>query len=259
MKFKRVIIHPYSFGSKGAKDVAAHLTTMDVTCLRVRADGEYIPKDGDFIMMWGAGNAPSWYHDTKKVECEVLNPPQAICKSVDKITAFRCFGKADVPVPPWTENESTALKWSKDGKWVCCRTSTEGMDGRGLVLAKKPDEMQWAPLFTQFVPNEREFRVYVFDDEVLDVLEKKADDEATDPYIRTETNHYIYLRQGTNVPGIKEAAKAATKALGLRFAGVDVIYGEDHKPYVLETNTAPGIGQITAQRIARAIKEAAGL
>lgn len=259
MKFKRVILFPYSFGSDGAKRVAAELTVREVPNLRVRADGDYHPKDGDFIVGWGAGHPGSWFRECSKVACEYINKPDAICRSVDKITAFTRFKREGVQTPPWTQSEAKALEWSKSGEWVCVRTRTEGMDGAGLILATKPSQLQWAPLYTQFIPNEREFRVYVFDGKVIDTLEKKADDEATNQFIRTESNHYIYLRQGSNIPGLGKLAIAATKALDLTFAGIDIIMDKKGECYVLETNTAPGIGQITARRIAEAIRGMAGL
>jgi glutathione synthase/RimK-type ligase-like ATP-grasp enzyme len=260
MKYKRIILFPYSIGSAGAKAVAANLTTMEVECLRVYGDRNYSPKDGDFIMGWGSGHLPEWLPEVKKVDCTFINTPDQVNRSIDKRVAFRLFKENGVPTPRWSLKQEEAVKWSKDGHWICVRQSVEGMDGRGLILAKKPEEIAWAQLYTQYIPNEREFRIYVFDGKVIDVLEKKPDDDATDQYIRTESNHYIYIRpHHTSLPGLKEAAIAATEAIGLTFAGIDLVYGDDGKPYVLETNTAPGIGQITARRIAEAIKEYAGL
>ncbi len=263
MKSNRIVIFPYKMTSQGAKLLAAQLTTMEVECIRVYADRDYAPRKGDFIFFWGAGHPPTWMQQAKDANCTIINPSDAICRSVDKLRTFRAFKDNDVPTVPWTQNQSVALSWSRDGKWVCCRQSIEGMDGAGLILAKKEREMVNAGLFTQFIPNEREFRVYVYDDETIDVLEKHPDDESTDKHIRTEGNHYIYTRPSlASIPhctAIQNASKKAAAAIGLTFAGVDVILGDDGKPYVLETNTAPGIGAITAKRIANAVKEAAGL
>jgi glutathione synthase/RimK-type ligase-like ATP-grasp enzyme len=90
------------------------------------------------------------------------------------------------------------------------------------------------------------------------MLEKHPDDDATNEYIRTEANHYIYQR--AYAPrAVLDAALGATTVIGLTFAGVDIVLGRDGRCYVLETNTAPGIGQLTAKRIACAIRTKAGL
>lgn len=261
-KHTRVVLFPYKMSSQGCKSVAAQLTTMDVDCVRVYADRDYSPKSTDLIVFWGSGHEPLWIAAARKVGAEILNPSENICLSVNKLAAFQRFKVEKVPTPEWTQSYSQAVVWSKTG-WVCCRQSLEGMDGAGLVLAKKVDELVDARLYTQFIKNQREFRVYVFDDAVIDVLEKHPDDEATEQFIRTEANHYIYTRPNLNtiphITAVQNASRKAAKALGLTFAGVDVILGDDGCPYVLETNTAPGIGQITARRIANAIKEYAKL
>ena len=239
--------------------VAAQLTTMDVDCIRVYGDRDYKPKNGDLILGWGSGHYPGWWELRKEVDCQYINTPKSICNSVDKITALNLFKKHGVPIPDFTTDHTKALSWCEDGSWICCRQSVEGYDGAGLVLAKKKSEMVSARLYTQFIPNKQEYRIYCFAGNVVDVLKKVPDDDAKDPHIRTESNGYIYARYNNLPKEAKDAAKEATDALDLTFAGVDLIIGNDGNPYVLETNTAPGIGQITAQRIATAIKEYAGL
>ena len=260
MPFKRVVILPWKMSSSGAKMVAAHLTTMGVECLRVYPDRSYKPTTGDLIVGWGCGSRPLWADHLSSVDCHYINSWSAICNSVDKITALGLFKRHKIPIPPFTLSGDTALSWSKDGHWVCCRQNVEGMDGAGLVLAMKPKEMVPARLYTQFIPNKKEFRLYCFAGRVLDILKKVPDSDAKDKYIRTEANNYLYIRNNIGCTAkAQETAKAATDALDLTFAGVDLIIGEDDEPYVLETNTAPGIGQITAHHIANAIRSYAGL
>lgn len=256
---KRVVLFPYSMTSGGCKQVAANLTTMEVPNIRVYSDRDYEPKKTDFIVGWGAGHSPGWLSAAKSEGAKYINTPAQISRSVNKIDSFSAFRQHGVNTPPWTLSEAEAVSWSKDGKWVCCRQSVEGMDGSGLILAKKPREMVYASLFTQFVPNQSEYRVYVFDGKVIDTLSKHPDDDATNMHIRTESNHYIYARENNLSKKAHTQAIKATEALGLTFSGVDMVLGDDGEFYVLETNTAPGIGQITARKIAEAIRDMAGL
>lgn len=260
MTFKRVVIFPWRMTSSGAKMVDAHLTTMGVSTLRVYADRDYKPKTGDFILGWGSGHRPAWADYLGEVDCHYINTWKSICNSVEKPTALRLFKTHGIPHPKFTFSQDEALKWSRDGKWVCCRQNTEGMDGAGLVLATKKSEVVYAPLYTEFIPNNKEFRVYVFAGKVIDVLLKVPTDDTKDKYIRTTSNGFEYARNDKGCTKVaQQAAVAAVDALDLAFAGVDLIIGDDGDPYILETNTAPSIGQITAQRIAAAIKEYTGL
>lgn len=260
MATKRVVIFPWRMTSSGAKMVAAQLTTMDVECIRVYSDRDYHPREGDLIFGWGSGYRPGWMDEIRSVNCQYINAPNSICNSVSKVTALKKFKACGVPIPDFSFDQEEAKKWVRRGDWVCVRHSTEGMDGAGLVLAQKEKDVEWAPLYTKYVPNSLEFRVYCFAGEVIDILKKCPTDETKDKYIKTTSNHYEYARDARGcTKAAQDAALEATDALGLTFAGVDLIMGDDGNPYVLETNTAPDIGQITAKKIATALKEYAGL
>lgn len=261
MTSKRVILYPWKMSSSGAKMVAAHLTTMGVDCTRVYGDRDYKPKNGDFIMGWGSGYRPSWMDYVGEVDCHFVNTPKSVCNSVEKVTALRLFKTHGVPHPEYTFDHEIALRWSRDGNWVCCRQQTEGMDGAGLVLATRKSEVVHAPLYTKFIPNSKEFRIYIFAGKVIDVLTKVATDETKDKHIRVTSNGYEYARMGNAhcTAAAKQAAINAVDALDLCFAGVDLVIGDDGSPYVLETNTAPSIGQITAGIIADTIVKYAGI
>lgn len=255
---KRIIIHPYKMTSKGAILVQEWLGELGINCLRVHTDGDYTPKEGDYILGWGAGYVPVWHDRALRVAVDYVNQPDPTNRSIDKLISFPKFENYGVRVPDFTREEETAKKWAKEG-WVCCRTHVSGMDGDGLVLAKTPAQVVYSPLYTRFIPNSREFRIYVWDDTVVDTLIKVANDDCKSEFIRTEGNSYRYERFGSIGVDAKKQAVNAAKALGLTFAGVDIVQGDDGDYYVLETNTAPGIGQITARRIAAAMKESLGL
>lgn len=256
MKAERIVVYPYKMASESSELLADALDTF-----RVYPDRKYVPRPGDVIVNWGNGHRPIWAnHIDGKVK--LLNHWDKICLSVNKIDSFTLFKKHGVQTPRWTRSAEVANEWLEDGHWVCCRQEVEGMDGSGLVLAKTPKELVPAKLYTRFIPQEKEFRVYIFDGKMIDVLEKRRDAEAlkagkVDENIRTETNNWVFCRTGVHPPkDCEQVASEAIKALGLTFGGVDVIQSKkDGKTYVLETNTAPGIGGTTVTRFVEAIKK----
>lgn len=255
MKVKRVIVYPYKKASESGKAVAKALNAAIVT-----AEGDFTPKDGDLIFDWGSGYKPIWAPYLSDVDHILLNHWDDVCHSVNKITSFSRMKKGGAPTPPWSENHSTALKWSADGKWVCCRQQIEGMDGAGLVLAKTAKEMVNAKLYTRFMPIHKEFRVYVFRDKMLDIREKRRDSDLLaagkiNDNIRTTSGGWVFCQNNVVIPkDIEEVSTKAVKALGLDWAGVDVIQAkEDGRCYVLETNTAPYVGYNTVSRLAKEV------
>ena len=253
----RIVVYPYKMASASGKKIASALDAI-----RVFADKDYTPKNGDIIIDWGSGYRPIWAHDLKGKNVMVLNHWDNICLSVNKIDSFNLFKKHGVPTPDWTHYESVAIKWLGEGHMVCCRQSVEGMDGAGLVLAKSVKELVPAKLYTKYKPIHKEFRVYVFGDQLLDIREKRRDSEAlragkVNEFIRTTSGNWVFCEKGVvTPPDAAKVAAAAVKALGLDFAGVDLIQAkEDGRSYVLETNTARYIRDHTVEKFAKILQQ----
>lgn len=98
------------------------------------------------------------------------------------------------------------------------------LQGRGRKKA--------ATHFMEKIYMEREFRVHVFKGKSLRISEKLFNDEGKYTTIKPTLSRRKHIR---------EAAKQAVEALGLDFGTVDILADED-RAYVLEVNTAPGVG-----------------
>ena len=257
MKFNRIIIRPYSSECGGARVIVKVFNDLGISAKRVYSKN-YWPEKDDFILNWGASYAPDWAYLIKNQP--ILNHWSVVGSSINKIKSFQNFKLAEIQTPEWTTNLSTAMKWSNNGHWVCCRTTTTGYDGAGLILAKTPNQIISSPLYTLFQETNREYRAYIFKGELIDLLYKYPSEKIHSDVIRTETNGWEFGRHNIEIasPQIANLARRAIAANGLDFGGIDIIQG-NYGLAVLETNSEPGIGLITARRFTQAIRKETGL
>jgi hypothetical protein len=249
-----IVMYPYKMGSAGGKLLADELKIK-----RVYPNRRFKPKIGDVVINWGNGYSPDW---EKLDGYTFLNKPAGVCLAVNKVDAFYKFMEAGVSIPVWTTYRDWAAKWIAKKEMAVARTNLEGFDGNGIKLCRTLEELpRDCKLFTKYIPITSEFRVYVFKDKIIDVLEKRRlDIELADKFIRTEQNHWVFCQGPKWWPkDAEEEAIKAVKALGLDFGGVDVIWNEEKKKsFVLEVNTAPGIYGKTTGKFAKAILEFVG-
>lgn len=165
----------------------------------------------------------------------------------DKIFQYRWFTDNNLPCPEWTVDRAVARQWIMDGFVVFCRTLTRSSEGRGIVVAETVDQLVPAPVYTKYTKKKREFRVHIFKDKVVGVLEKRKRagwENERDTRIRNTANGYVFCRHiGTNLPaGTRELALAARAVTQSDFVGVDIGYNEKRNHlFVIEVNSAPGI------------------
>lgn len=178
----------------------------------------------------------------------------------------------DVRYVPFTSRAPEAQEWLNQGHKVVVRHDTQGREGRGMETIAPNDlslpvqrddatlrgwvlgllnasvrpssgSLPHAPLYTKFIPSTREYRVHVVNGRAINVRRKSDDDFYN-------VTHYPQ--------DVADQAVAATRAVGLDFAGVDVLWDGASTYYgqawVLETNTAPGIGGITVGLYANALR-----
>jgi hypothetical protein len=217
---------------------------LDFRIIRKR-NSRYRKRPGDVVVGWGVGNERVLNN---------LNMRPAQRKAVDKIETFRCFKEAGVSTVPWTENPEEACQWDS----VVCRTVVNGHEGRGIVLWEKSSGLPLprAPLYTRYISKESEWRVHVFRGEVIDIAKKVRRRDAprgNDAFkIRNTANGYVFTHNFEDpcedFPAtIGRVAKDAINSLRLDFGAVDIIFNRKYnKFFALEVNTAPGLGNMTA-------------
>ena len=247
----KLVVLPYKMNSLSSRAISRHFG-----CKRVYPDRNYRPKSGDTVINWGfCGIAPVL--DREDVDFTILNKPDAVNKASDKISTLRLLKQNNVPHVEFLTNKACAKAVVAAGQTVYCRTLTRGKEGKGIVLAMTPEDVVDARLYTRHFKNDKEFRIHVFNGEVIDMVEKRkmstermlemgiTRDESS-KYIRNMKKGYSFCRKDLVIPEhVQQIAIDATKALGLDFSGVDIAYNsETDEAKVLELNTACGFGTV---------------
>lgn len=233
----RTFVYPYKIGSDSALKIADGLQ-----CLRLKVDSDYNPRPNDLIINWGSGFFPKWDNGVVRW----LNNTVNVAIAADKLESFIRLTKNNVSCPEWTIDKEVAKAWTQ--KYVVlARTKLNGHSGQGIVVCDKgtvdfPD----APLYVKYKKKAAEFRVHVFQGNVIDYQQKKkrADYEGkVDSKIRSFDNGWVFCREQVEVPQqVFDVAVQAVGALGLDFGAVDMIWnGFEQRAYALEVNTAPGL------------------
>lgn len=228
------LINAYKVQSKSAKALAKQMGVV--------LNNEYLTlmkgAEGINVINWGDGD----FNVPNMNKCKVFNKPEAIRIAVNKMKTFDKLDAADVPTPDWTTNKDVVQSWLQHHFTVVARTRLEGRDGEGIVLVKPGDSIPDAKIYTKFIPNCTEYRVNVAFDKTMGVQKKVPVPGATHNHmIKTTGGGYgLHLLSESEIPhGLRPVAKAAVKALGLDFGGVDMIRTTNGQVYVLEVNTAP--------------------
>jgi tetrahydromethanopterin:alpha-L-glutamate ligase len=192
----------------------------------------------------------------------VWNDARAIERCVDKSTTSFLLARGGIATPPTWATESydrarvIAQEETKNAALVL--KPLFGSQGRGLRLIRKADDLPRANdvaggvyYLQRFVAVERDgfhdFRLLVVQGRVVAAMQRSS-------------THWItnVKRGGRPIAALVNdemtalASRAAT-AVGADFAGVDILYGADHRPTVLEVNSMPawaGLQRVTSLSIA---------
>ena len=244
------IVYPYKMGSQSAR-----LLSSALQCKRVFPNRYYRAKANHLILNWGCSTYPEW--DEARAG-RMLNSPNAVAVAANKLTSFYAMNTSRVSVPLFWNNKDSAKRYMEAGQFkVVCRTTLSGHSGQGIVIASSPEELVDAPLYTQFIEKDKEYRVHVFNGVIIDFQQKKRrrGEEQNDD-IRNHANGWVYARSDVVLPeDVETNAIRATLSLGLDFGAVDICTDLDGNAIVFEVNTAPGIFNTTLDKYVEAIKE----
>lgn len=170
---------------------------------------------------WGRANA-----DTK------LNPD--ISKVTNKRKMRELFREHDVPMPKLMEAHG-------DWTFPVIGRPDQHTRGRGFWKCENYAQVQRAMRgtrrkkaathFMEYIEAPREYRVHIFLGKSIRISEKA----------HTAFHEYTTVKPQHEVKHVRKAAKQALEAVGLDFGCVDIL-ADDTNAWVLEVNSAPGVG-----------------
>lgn len=166
-------------------------------------------------------------------------------QQVDKKAQYKWFKDHNVASLEYTDNQATAKIWAKKCE-VVVRKTLNGSEGAGIVIAKTPEQIVVAPVYTKYKKKATEFRVHIFKDKVVAVTEKRLRtnwEGPHDSHIRNTANGYVFCHNDVvSPPGLDALAVAASKVTSSDFKGVDIGFNKKaNELFVIEVNSAPGI------------------
>ena len=228
-------------------------TTRSDCGLRIDGFGESLP-DAVVVRSMSGGTFEAVtlrlgiLHALRERGVLVWNDARAIERCVDKSMTSFLLARAGIATPATWATESyeqardIAQRETTDGPLVL--KPLFGSQGRGLKLIRKPDDLPqpgnvaggvW--YLQRFVAVERDgfhdFRLLVVQGRAIAAMQRHS-------------SHWItnVKRGGRPVAAMvndemKALAVEAAMAVGADFAGVDILYGADQRPAVLEVNSMP--------------------
>ena len=178
----------------------------------------------------------------------VYNDAVSIERTVDKAMTSFLLGKNRIPTPPvWVcENAEAAhqvIRAQLDKGCAMVQKPLFGNCGRGLQLIDSEDYELDADLINgvyylqQFIDqndhNGRDWRVFVINHQAVATMERISEHWITNRARGGECLPAVLT------PALRELAEAASRAMGIRYGGVDIIRDSGGNYLVLEVNSVP--------------------
>ncbi|MCA9113565.1 MAG: RimK family alpha-L-glutamate ligase [Planctomycetaceae bacterium] len=178
----------------------------------------------------------------------ILNSPRSLECAIDKYLTTMRLKQAGLPVPPTVacETAEAALAaFDQFGGDVVVKP-VFGSEGRGIVRVsdyelafrtfRTLERTQSLLYVQQFIPHAgSDVRVLILDGQPLGAITRTASGD-----FRTNVACHGTAEPRTATAEENCIAIAAAAAVGVRFAGVDLLYDREGRCYVIEVNAVPG-------------------
>jgi len=209
--------------------------------------------------------------EDNRVEC---NSVEAVQNSANKLKMKRCFDALDVRTAVWLKGEMSTIEDIVALGFPLVVKHIFGSRGTGNYLVRRQEELETILqgktlsnyIFEKFYNYSREYRLHVTEDGCFYTCRKmlKTDTDPEDRWFRNDSNSVWIVEENENFDKpvnwdlcVSESIKAL-KAVGLDVGAVDLriqsrlnnkeIVREDPDFIIVEINSAPSFGEITAQK-----------
>lgn len=171
---------------------------------------------------------------------EVINSAEAVKNAADKDKMRELLSSAErVNIPEAIPEGYTGFRYA--------RTRNGKVEYRDY--ATRNDKVSTLP-----IDKLSEFRVHVFREKIMGVYQK-VPLEGSPALYNQETCQFKRIPQPEVPSGVMAMCKRAVQAIGLDFAGVDVVVAISGTIYVLEVNSSPGLSDTNIERLKQLLNE----
>lgn len=185
-------------------------------------------------------------HRLRRLGLFIINPPQAIERSVDKYYALALLEEAGLPVPRTivTESASEALKAFHELGGDVVIKPIFGSRGIGSTRVSDPDvaerifralEYHRQVIYVQeYIPHGNyDLRLFVLGSRVIAAMRRVANTWKTNVSLGATPVPYKPTKE------IEDLAVRASETIGCEVSGVDILES-DRGPFIIELNSQPG-------------------
>jgi hypothetical protein len=179
----------------------------------------------------------------------IVNTPEFISLCANKFIFSRTLLNNNIHTPIYSRSADNLVFP------LLIREKLSLSHGRGIIKIKNEEEFvtAWNPSFywTPFYTLSREYRVHVAGGKILKIFEKILLEENKDgiPIRNNISCHFSIKNIGNDFIKLVETIEQLNSVLGTDcFYGLDIGWDRVNKKYlVLESNSAPGLNQLTAK------------
>jgi len=207
------------------------------------------PKNSDVVIGWGSRLKNSDINLSYLNDKIVLNKHLAIKNNRDKVLSLKIMQERAVNVPKFCIDSEVDRKiTNKDITFPLIARTRFHQGGSGFELCLCKRDIRRArnrginDYYIQYIPNHKEYRVHVFDKNIIRVQIKKGLKDC-DNWKRNHDSGWVFSNiEIENTPKqILTEALNAVKSLGLTFGAADLIFSDYEEAFVIEVNSAPGL------------------
>lgn len=235
----RYMIYPYMAGSQGATAIRNALDFEPDEALIIRRENSrYVQRDDDVVISWGC---PCPIPGALNANPEIV---------INKLDFFERLAGRGL-IPRFATSKAEALRSLRFP--IVCRTTVEGSDGRGIVIAETPDQLINCRLYVELVNKESEWRIHAGrkpDGEITIIAEQKklhTPTQGIDQRVWTgDSARLTYNHNGAPAAVRQVVLDSMEHLTEMTFVGFDVAF-DGLNAYVLEGNSAPMMTGETAR------------
>lgn len=222
-------------------------------------DGGTRPPQGqvDMLVRWGSSERVA------RRPLQLINRREAVQLACDKEAALYRMRDNNVPTPRVYGANDRIDTFPVLGR------KAQHTQGKDIVLCLQRMDLDRARQagcthFTALIPKAREFRLHVFQGEVLKFNEKVlTDPEKYNPWLWNFETGFTFRQVRPILPAQQQLLEAlaisAVQSLGLDFGAVDICLGDDGLPRVFEVNTGPSLAEKSLGVYARKLADVLGV